>query len=115
VRGWPDAGFEAVRFAVYGKECATAYLWGSTNEPDRLGTALQSDPAIDEITRLSRAGSYSLYAMERRNEQKPIVNAFVETAAPLPGFREDRKAESPDSFYGHTAASGFEDGQTSRL
>lgn len=73
-----DVEFEFVRLAVHSAGRPMPFVWGSTDEPDRLDAALRDDPTTERVGCQSRGDGRVLYSIDWTEDAARLVDRFAE-------------------------------------
>ncbi|WP_050032417.1 helix-turn-helix domain-containing protein [Halorubrum halophilum] len=79
----PDVEFEFLQSAIHSSKSTIPFLWTSTSQPDELDAALQRDPSIDRVRRLSMDDDRGLYEVDWTASAARLIDEFAETGSVL--------------------------------
>lgn len=74
----PKTVIEIERLATHSREWVMPFLWATDDEPEPLGTVLEDDPSVTEVTTIDRTADVGLYNVRWSEDVMAVVDAIVD-------------------------------------
>jgi predicted DNA binding protein len=75
----PDAVFECEQVVENGQEVTMPLVWARAGDPDELDVALESDPSVEEVTKVAELDGEALYRIEWTQRTQLVLQMMLNT------------------------------------